>query len=121
MQKHPNLSLIEHFKKLPDPRINRTKIMILIDVLIIALCSLLCAATSDMEEFGRAKQVSSKLFWNLRNDIPSHDTFNRVFAALDPESLIFLAWTQSVRQAVGKEIVAFWMARRCAAGHRRRW
>jgi predicted transposase YbfD/YdcC len=44
----------------------------------------------------------------LRNGIPSHDTFNRVFAALDPDKFLecFLAWTQSVRQAVGQEIVA---------------
>jgi predicted transposase YbfD/YdcC len=110
MQKHPKLSLIEHFEKLPDPRVNRTKDHDLIDVLIIALCSLLCAAESfyDMEEFGQAKQDWFKTFLGLRNGIPSHDTFNRVFAALDPEKFLecFLAWTQSVRQAVGQEIVA---------------
>jgi predicted transposase YbfD/YdcC len=110
MQKHPRLSLIEHFEKLPDPRINRTKDHDLIDVLIIALCSLLCAAESfyDMEEFGKAKEDWFRTFLGLRNGIPSHDTFNRVFAALDPTKFLecFLAWTQSVRQAVGQEIVA---------------
>jgi predicted transposase YbfD/YdcC len=110
MKKHPKLSLIEHFEKLPDPRVNRTKDHDLIDVLIIALCSLLCAAESfyDMEEFGRAKQDWFKTFLALRHGIPSHDTFNRVLAALDPEKFLecFLAWTQSVRQAVGQEIVA---------------
>jgi predicted transposase YbfD/YdcC len=110
MQKHPKISLIEHFEKLPDPRVDRTKDHDLIDVLIIALCSLLCAAESfyDMEEFGQAKQDWFKTFLGLRNGIPSHDTFNRVFAALDPEKFLecFLAWTQSVRQAVGQEIVA---------------
>ncbi len=104
MQKHPKLSLIEHFKKLPDPRVNRTKDHDLIDVLIIALCSLLCAAESfyDMEEFGHAKEDWFKTFLGLRNGIPWHDTFNRVFAALDPEKFLecFLAWTQSVGQAV---------------------
>jgi len=47
-------------------------------------------------------------FLRLRNGIPSHDTFNRVFAALDPKQFLecFLAWTQSVRQAVAQEIVA---------------
>jgi predicted transposase YbfD/YdcC len=110
MQKHPKLSLIEHFEKLPDPRVNRTRDHDLIDVLIIALCSLLCAAESfyDMEEFGQAKRDWFKTFLGLRNGIPSHDTFNRVFAALDPEKFLecFLAWTQSVRQALGQEIVA---------------
>jgi predicted transposase YbfD/YdcC len=110
MQKHPKLSLIEHFEKLPDPRVNRTKDHDLIDVVIIALCALLCAAESfyDMEEFGLAKQEWFKTFLGLRNGIPSHDTFNRLFAALDPEKFLecFLAWTQSVRQAVAQEIVA---------------
>ena len=110
MQKHPKLSLIEHFGNLPDPRVNRTKDHDLIDVVIIALCALLCAAESfyDMEEFGLAKQEWFKTFLGLRNGIPSHDTFNRLFAALDPEKFLecFLAWTQSVRQAVAQEIVA---------------
>ena len=110
MQKHPKLSLIEHFQNLPDPRVNRTKDHDLIDVLIIALCTLLCAGESfnDMEQFGKAKQVWFKTFLGLRHGIPSHDTFNRVFAALDPEKFLecFLAWTQSVREAVEQEVVA---------------
>jgi predicted transposase YbfD/YdcC len=110
MQKHPKLSLIEHFEKLADPRVNRTKDHDLIDVLIIAICTLLCAGESfnDMEDFGQAKQDWFKTFLRLRNGIPSHDTFNRVFAALDPKPFLecFLAWTQSVREAVGQEIVA---------------
>ncbi len=71
MQKHPKLSLIEHFEKLPDPRVNRTKDHDLIDVLIIALCSLLCAAESfyDMEEFGQAKQDWFKTFLGLRTTV----------------------------------------------------
>jgi predicted transposase YbfD/YdcC len=110
MQTHPKISLIEHFKNLADPRVNRTKDHDLIDVLIIAICTLLCAGESfnDMEDFGKAKQDWFKTFLSLRNGIPSHDTFNRVFAALDPKQFLdcFLAWTQSVRQAVGQEIVA---------------
>jgi predicted transposase YbfD/YdcC len=109
-QKHPKLSLIEHFGKLADPRVNRTKDHDLIDVLIIAICTLLCAGESfnDMEDFGKAKEDWFRTFLSLRNGIPSHDTFNRVFAALDPEKFLecFLAWTQSVREAVGQEIVA---------------
>jgi len=102
-------SLIDHFADLPDPRLNRTKDHDLIDVLVIAICALLCAGESfnDMEDFGRAKQDWFKTFLGLRNGIPSHDTFNRVFAALDPKGFLdcFLRWTQSVRQAVPREIV----------------
>lgn len=110
MQKHPKLSLIEHFETLSDPRVDRTKDHDLIDVLIIAICTLLCGGESfnDMEDFGEAKHDWFKTFLGLRSGIPSHDTFNRVFAALDPEQFLdcFLRWTQSLRRAVAQEIVA---------------
>lgn len=103
-------SLIEHFQHLKDPRVDRTRDHDLIDVLVIAVCCLLCAGESfnDMEDFGLAKQDWFKTFLKLRNGIPSHDTFNRVFAALDPKEFLqcFLGWTQSVRQAISQEIVA---------------
>ena len=107
---HPKLSLIEHFQDLPDPRVDRTKDHELIDILVIAICTLLCAGESfnDMEDFGQAKHDWFRTFLRLRNGIPSHDTFNRVFAALDPQAFLdcFLRWTQSLRQAVAQEIVA---------------
>jgi len=110
MQNHPKLSLIEHFKDLPDPRVDRTKDHDLIDLLVIAIGTLLCAGESfnDMEDFGRAKQDWFKTFLTLRNGIPSHDTFNRLFAALDPKAFLdcFLRWTQSLRVAVAQEVVA---------------
>jgi len=77
---------------------------------VIAVCTLLCAGETfnDMEDFGKAKYAWFKTFLNLRNGIPSHDTFNRVFAALDPKQFLdcFLRWTQSLRQTVSQEIVA---------------
>lgn len=104
------LSLIEHFASLQDPRVDRTKDHDLIDVLIIAVCCLLCRGESfnDMEDFGKAKEAWFKTFLKLRNGIPSHDTFNRVFRAIDPNQFLecFLRWTQSVRQSIPQEIVA---------------
>jgi predicted transposase YbfD/YdcC len=103
-------SLIAHFGDLSDPRINRTKDHDLIDVLVIAICTLLCGGETfnDMEDFGLAKRDWFATFLSLRNGIPSHDTFNRVLAALDPRGFLdcFLGWTQSVRQAIPQEIVA---------------
>lgn len=107
---HPPLSLVEHFRRLPDPRVRRTLDHELVDILIVALCTLLCGGSSfnDMAAFGQAKLAWFKTFLVLRNGIPSHDTFNRVFAALNPEKFLecFLAWTQSLRQAIPGEIVA---------------
>ena len=110
MQTHPKLSLIEHFQDLPDPRVQGRTDHDLIDVLVIAVCALLCGGTGfdDMADFGRAKEAWFKTFLTLRNGIPSHDTFNRVFAALKPAAFLdcFLRWTQSLRATVAHEIVA---------------
>jgi DDE_Tnp_1-associated len=62
---HPKLSLLEHFQDPPDPRVNRTKDHDLIDILVMAICALLCAGESfnDMEDFGKAKRDGFKTFW----------------------------------------------------------
>jgi predicted transposase YbfD/YdcC len=118
MQKHPEVqtnkltttSLVAHLARVPDPRVNRNKDHDLVDILVIAVCALLCAAETfnDMEDFGKAKRDWFQTFLKLRGGIPSHDTFNRVFAALKPEHFLecFLGWTQSVRAAVAQEVVA---------------
>lgn len=110
MPTHPKLSLIEHFSDLPDPRVVKRCDHDLPDVLLIAVCTLLCGGTGfdDMADFGRAKEAWFKTFLTLRHGIPSHDTFNRVFAALKPAAFLdcFLRWTQSLRETVAHEIVA---------------
>jgi predicted transposase YbfD/YdcC len=104
------VSLLAHFSQVPDPRVNRTRDHEPVDILVIAVCTLLCAGETfnDMEDFGKAKQDWFKTFLNLENGIPSHDTFNHVFAALDPKHFpdCFPRWTQSMRAAVSREIAA---------------
>ena len=89
---------------------NRSKHHELVDMMVISVCTLLCGGQSfnDMEDFGNAKREWFETFLSLRNGIPSHDTFNRVFAVLDPGQFLecFLTWTQSLRKSVDKEIVA---------------
>jgi len=103
-------SLSEQFKRLRDPRIDRTKCHSLHDILIIAILAMLCGADSftDMEDFGHAKDDWLASFLDLPNGIPSHDTFNRVLALLDPHEFMdcFIRWTQTLRHAVTEEIVA---------------
>lgn len=104
MQKHHRLSLIEHLRQVPDPRVMGRCDHELVDVLVIGLCCLLCGGETfgDMADFGRAKEAWFRTFLRLRHGIPTHDTFNRVFAALKPEAFLecFMRWTQSVRTAV---------------------
>lgn len=103
-------SLMAQLAQIPDPRIERGKEHALVDILVIGVCTLLCGGEgfNDMEDFGHAKHEWFKTFLRLEHGIPSHDTFNRVFAALDPKAFLdfFLRWTQSLRQAVAQEIVA---------------
>lgn len=110
MQKHPRLSLFDHLKEIPDPRVRGRCDHDLVDVLLIALCCHLCGGETfnDMEDFGKAKRRWFKTFLRLRSGIPKHDTFNRVFAALKPEAFLeaFMAWTQTLRSTISEEIVA---------------
>jgi predicted transposase YbfD/YdcC len=103
-------SLSHYFRQLEDPRIERGKIHSLHDLLVISVCALLCGAEGfvDMEEFGKAQCDWLKGMLALPKGIPSHDTFGRVFAALDPAQFAeaFTAWTQRLRESLAGEIVA---------------
>ena len=105
-----NISLSDHFRQLEDPRLARSKGHSLDDLLLISICALLCGAEGfvDMEEFGKAQRDWLQHLLALPNGIPSHDTFGRVFAALDPAQFAeaFTTWTQSLRAALPGEIVA---------------
>src|SRR6266571_6714941 len=72
-----------------DPRVNRSKRHKLVDILVIALCGFLagCEGWVDVELFGISKRKWLEKFLELPNGIPSHDTFGRVFALLDPQQL----------------------------------
>lgn len=102
--------LITILRELPDPRVERTKLHKFEDILLIAICALLCGAESfeDMELFGDTKEGWLRTFLELPHGIPSHDTFNRLFAALDPQRFLeaFIRWTQGLRTALADEVVA---------------
>ena len=95
-----NALIVEHFGTLEDPRIARTRKHNLLDILVIALCTLLTGGEGfqDMELFGQSKQAWLQTLLALPHGIPSHDTFGRVFARLHPQRFqaCFLAWTRAV-------------------------
>ena len=106
----PLADIREHFGTIDDPRVERTKLHALIDILVIAICAVVCGAEdwSDVEAFGKAKENWLKKYLALANGIPSHDTFGRVFARLDPEQFqtSFLNWVQAVMSVTAGQVVA---------------
>lgn len=108
--KHFTESPLTYFSSLTDPRVDRRREHNLEDILFIAIASVICGAESwnDMEEFGKSKEEWLKTFLSLPNGIPSHDTFNRLFSALDSEELgrCFLSWTSAVAKEVENEVIA---------------
>jgi len=102
--------LIECFEELPDPRMDRGKKHKLVDILVIGLCSQLTGGSgfSDMEAFGKIRKDWLRTFLELPEGIPSHDTFNRCFAAIDPHAFLdcFVEWVRGICPALEGETVA---------------
>jgi hypothetical protein len=88
--------LLRAFAELKDPRMNRTRLHSLTDILAIAIFAVICGADgwAQVAKFGRCKLKWFKTFLDLPNGIPSHDTFGRVFAALEPSAFeeCFMKW-----------------------------
>ena len=99
-QKQIRASVMEYLAEVPDPRIDRTRAHPLENILVIALLAVLCGADTftSMEDFGRLKKEFLASFLDLDSGIPSHDTFGRVLAALNPAALqeAFRAWVNSL-------------------------
>lgn len=89
-----------HFKDLPDPRVERSKQHSLVDIVSIALSAVIAGAGSfyEIESFGHTKRDWLEKFLELKNGVPSHDTFNRVFSLLEPTHFqaCALDWVRAV-------------------------
>src|SRR5215212_4501343 len=112
-------TISEHFEGLCDPRVERTKLHPLINILSIALCGVLSGADDwvAIEAYGHAKQAFLSTCLDLTNGIPAHDTFARVFALLDPEQFqrCFLNWIQTIETLTGGEVIAIDGKRLCGS------
>jgi hypothetical protein len=95
-----NTSFLEHFANLKDPRRERSKEHLLKDIRSIAILAVLSGADGwvAIEAYGNAKYEWLKSFLELRNGIPSHDTFSRVFALIEPQQFQegFLSWVNAI-------------------------
>jgi hypothetical protein len=85
---HQDLALTPYFADPPAPRIQRSKKPLLLDILAITLGATIAGADTweQVERFGKAKHDWLKCFLELPNGIPSHDSFNHVFAAIAPRN-----------------------------------
>jgi len=99
-----------HFAELDDPRSGPAILHLLIDIVVIALCAVICGADEwvEVEQFGQAKYAWLKGFLELPHGIPSHDTFGRVFARLDAKQFAqsFLSWVRAVAQVTKGQVIA---------------
>src|ERR1039458_5670477 len=103
-------SPLKYFAELRDPRVERTREHLLEEILLIAIAAILSGANgwNEIEGYAHCKRKWLKSFLTLPGGIPSHDTFNRVFSALDPEELEkgFVAWASSIAKLTAGEVVA---------------
>jgi predicted transposase YbfD/YdcC len=102
--------LLRAWTQLPDPRMDRTKRHRLEDIVTVAICAVIFGADgwAQVALFGRSKIKWFKTFLALPNGIPSHDTFGRVFAKLDPAAFeaCFLKWITALVTASRGRLVA---------------
>lgn len=109
MPKRPLEAIEEHFSKVTDPRKDRTKEHKLIDIIVIAICAVICGAEGwvDIELYGNSKLHWLSTLLELPNGIPSHDTFGRVFSLIDAQQFqfAFYDWVLAVNEITAGQVI----------------
>lgn len=104
-----NPSLVSHFSVIKDPRVTGRNKHKLIDIIVIAICGVICGADDwvSIESFGKSKKDWFSRFLELPGGIPSHDTFGRVFSHISPKHFqeCFVDWVRSVASFTEGQII----------------
>jgi len=102
-------TLLECFQPLTDPRLERCKLHQLVEVVVIGLCTIISGGQTlvDMETFGKAKLSQLRQLLELKKGIPTHDTFGRIFAVLNPNEFeqCLARWVQQKIQLAPGEVI----------------
>ena len=103
-----DISFLQYFEEIEDPRVDRHKLHSLSDILLILFCGVICGAESwrDFSDFGESKIDYLRRFSPLENGIPSKNTFNRVVSSLNHEQFknCFNNWIKGVQRELGDVI-----------------
>ena len=101
MKAREKFGFLDYFDDLEDPRVNRTKVYPLNEILFIVICAIICGADSwrDFVDFGETKLDYLKKFYPFENGIPSKNTFARIMSAINPAKFkeCFVEWMRSVQ------------------------
>lgn len=104
------LAVTRYFTRLRDPRRRHLRRHLLIDIIVIALCAVICGADDwqQIATFGKRRREWLQTFLALPNGIPSHDTFERVFDRIAPDAFLacFRQWVEVLAQGLGLEHIA---------------
>src|SRR5579859_623455 len=100
----------KYFRRLKDPRVVGRSRHLLRDIIVLAICGVIanCDDWEDIVLFAQKRLAWFQRFLQLPNGVPSHDTFERVFAKLDQRAFerCCLEWLRSVAGLVGLEHIA---------------
>ena len=103
-------SFLSYFSTMKDHRITRRKLHPLENIVAITIVAIICGMETweEVSLFGKLRKDFFSKFLDLKNEIPSKDTFRRFFAALDPKVFEshFLQWVESLVKKIGREIVS---------------
>src|SRR5215213_6434965 len=105
-----SIRLFDHFTSLEDPRVERTKLHALMDIVAMTICGVLCGADGwdDIHFYASSLESLYRTFLPLKHGIPSSDAIRRVISAIHPDQFqtCFLSWVQSLAHHIPESIIA---------------
>lgn len=104
------IGIFSYFSTMKDHRLDRKRKHDMLDIIAITIAAVICGCEDwyEIEEFAETNEPWFKTFLTLENGVPSHDTFNRFFASLDPDTFegCFRAWVNSLEGIIKDQLIS---------------